>query len=112
MGLDVEVHAARPARGWGASRGTLLRGSSGHGDALADVIDSLRLLGAGGRLAAVDPYGDALMNEQEAAVALDEIPGLRGLCADEHQRAAVDDLAAALAACAGTPGSCLWFQGD
>jgi hypothetical protein len=29
----------------------------------------LRLLGGSGRLTAVDPYGDTLMNEQEAAAA-------------------------------------------
>ncbi|MFC9077973.1 hypothetical protein ACFTY7_13260 [Streptomyces sp. NPDC057062] len=112
MGIDVELHSARPTRNWGRSRATLLQSSYGHEDALADVIGSLRLLGVPGRLTAVDPYGDALMNEQEAAVTLDEIPGLRQRCTDGHQFAALDDLAALLEQCAGTPGSYPWFQGD
>jgi hypothetical protein len=79
---------------------------------LADVIGSLRLLGVPGRLTAVDPYGDALMNEQEAAVALGETPDLRQRCTDERQLAALDDLARLLEQCVGTAGSYLWFQGD
>ncbi|MFF4964498.1 hypothetical protein [Streptomyces sp. NPDC001037] len=112
MGIDVELHSARPTRNWRRSRATLLQTSYGHGDALADAIGSLRLLGVPGRLTAVDPYGDALMNEQGAAVALGEIPDLRQRCADERQLAALDDLARLLEQCASTPGSYLWFQGD
>jgi hypothetical protein len=112
VGIDVELHSARPTHDWRKSRVTLLQSSYGHGDALADAIGSLRLLGVPGRLTAVDPYGDALMNEQEAAVALGEIPDLRQRCTDERQLAALDDLARLLEQCAGTPGSYLWFQGD
>ncbi|MFF6999547.1 hypothetical protein ACFY93_32050 [Streptomyces sp. NPDC008313] len=112
MGIDVELHSARPTRNWRKSRATLLQSSYGHGDALADVIGSLRLLGVPGQLTAVDPYGDALMNEQEAAVALGEIPNLRQRCTDERQLAALDDLALLLEQCTGTAGSHLWFQGD
>ncbi|GAA5057281.1 hypothetical protein GCM10023336_30970 [Streptomyces similanensis] len=112
VGIDVELHSARPTRNWRKSRATLLQSSYGHGDALADLIGSLRLLGVPGRLTAVDPYEDALMNEQEAAVALGEIPDLRQRCTDERQLAALDDLAKLLEQCAGTPGSYLWFQGD
>ncbi|MFF3164579.1 hypothetical protein [Streptomyces sp. NPDC003273] len=112
MGIDVELHSARPTRNWRRSRTTLLQTSYGHGDALADAIGSLRLLGVPGRLTAVDPYGDALMNEQGAAVALGEIPDLRQRCADARQLAALDDLARLLEQCASTPGSYLWFQGD
>ncbi|WP_344497869.1 hypothetical protein [Streptomyces enissocaesilis] len=79
---------------------------------MADAIGSLRLLGVSGRLTAVDPYGDALMNEQEAVLALGEIPDLRQRCTDERQLAALDDLARLLEQCAGTPCSYLWFQGD
>ncbi|MFJ8634058.1 hypothetical protein [Streptomyces sp. NPDC093568] len=112
MGIDLELHSSRPARSWRKSRSTLLRSSYGHGDALADVLGSLRLLGVQGRLTAADPYGDLLMNEQESAAALGEIPALRQRCGDARQRAALDDLAAMLEQCAGTPGSYLWFQGD
>ncbi|TWV36165.1 hypothetical protein FRZ03_25865 [Streptomyces misionensis] len=112
MGIDLELHSARPARGWRKSRATLLRSSYGHGDALADVLGSLRLLGVPGRLTAVDPYGDTVLNEQESAAALPEVEALRQHCADEWQRAAVDDLAVMLERCARTPGSHLWFQGD
>ncbi|MGW5045932.1 hypothetical protein [Streptomyces griseoluteus] len=52
------------------------------------------------------------MNEQEAAVALGEIPDLRQRCTDERQLRALDDLARLLEQCAGTSGSYLWFQGD
>lgn len=112
MGTDVELHSARPTRNWRKSRATLLQSSYGHGDALADAIGSLQLLGVPGRLTAVDLYGDALMNEQEAAVAVGEIPALRQWCTDERQLAALDDLARLLKQCTSTPGSYLWFQGD
>lgn len=112
MGIDLELHSARPARDWHTSRATLLSSSRGHGDALADALGSLRLLGVPGRLTAVDPYGDTVMNEQEAAVALQEVGRLRQRCRDEGQIAALDDLAVMLERCAGTPGSHLWFAGD
>ncbi|MET9729288.1 hypothetical protein ABZZ79_01060 [Streptomyces sp. NPDC006458] len=113
MGIDLELHSARPARNnWRKSRATLLRSSYGHGDALADALGSLQLLGVSGRLTAVDPYGDTLMNEQEAAAALREIHDLRQRCGDERQLAALDDLATMLQQCAATRGSYLWFAGD
>ncbi|OUD01626.1 hypothetical protein [Streptomyces swartbergensis] len=113
MGIDLELHSSRPARNnWRKSRATLLRSSYGHGDALADALGSLQFLGVPGRLTAVDPYGDTLMNEQEATAALQEIHALRPSCADERQLAALDDLTAMLEQCAATPGSYLWFAGD
>jgi hypothetical protein len=113
MGIDLELHSSRPTRkSWGKSRATLLRSSYGHGDALADTLGSLRLLGASWRLAAIDPYGDTLMNEQESAVALREIQELRQRCSDKRQLAALDDLSTMLELCAATPGSYLWFAGD
>ncbi|MGW4020400.1 hypothetical protein [Streptomyces sp. NPDC005009] len=112
MGIDLELHSSRPTRNWRKSRATLLRSSYGHGDALADALGSFQLLGVSGRLTAVDPYGDTLMNEQESAVALREIRDLRQRCGDERQLAALDDLAAMLEQCAATPGSYLWFAGD
>ena len=113
MGIDLELHSSRPTRNnWRKSRVTLLRSSYGHGDALADAIGSLQLLEVPGRLAAVDPYGDTLMNEQETAAALREMHGLRQRCGDERQLAALDDLATMLEECAVTPGSYLWFAGD
>jgi hypothetical protein len=112
VGIDVELHSARPARNWKKARGTFLYGCYGHGDALADALGSLRYLGIRGRLPAVDLYGDTVMNEQEAAAALSELPGLRELCAEEQQRTALDDLATVLEQCAATPGSYVWFAGD
>ncbi|MET7456880.1 hypothetical protein ABZT03_34330 [Streptomyces sp. NPDC005574] len=112
MGIDVELHSARPARGWKKARATFLRGCYGHAEALADALGSLHYLGVPSRLTAVDLYGDTVMNEQEAAAALSELPGLRALCADERQRAALDDLAAVLEQCVATPGSYVWFAGD
>ncbi|WP_432082006.1 hypothetical protein [Streptomyces sp. WAC 04229] len=110
MGIDLELHSSRPARGtW---RVTFLQTSYGHGDALADALGSLQLLGVPGRLTAVDPYGDTLMNEQEAAAAVQEIGVLKQQCGDERQLAALDDLARMLGECATTPGSYLWFGGD
>ncbi|MGW2707075.1 hypothetical protein [Streptomyces sp. NPDC001340] len=113
MGIDLELHSSRPARNnWRKSRATLLRSSYGHGDALADALGSLQLLGVSGRLTAVDPYGDTLMNEQESAAALREIHDLRQRCSEDRQLAALDDLASMLEQCAATPGSYLWFAGD
>lgn len=112
VGIDVELHSARPARDWKKARATFLRGCYGHAEALADALGSLHYLGVPGRLPAVDLYGDTVMNEQEAAAALSELPGLRGLCTGERQRAALDDLAAVLEQCSATPGSYVWFAGD
>ncbi|MFJ8360433.1 hypothetical protein [Streptomyces sp. NPDC093984] len=113
MGIDLELHSSRPARNnWRKSRATLLRSSYGHGDALADALGSLQLLGVSGRLTAVDPYGDTLMNEQEAAAAVREIHDLKQRCSDERQLAALDDLATMLQECEATRGSYLWFAGD
>ncbi|MBJ7906422.1 hypothetical protein IF655_24345 [Streptomyces sp. DSM 110735] len=112
MGIDVGLHSARPTRSWKKSRATFLRGSYGHGDALADALGALHYLGVPGRLTAVDLYGDTVMNEQDAEAALAEVPGLRERCADERQRAALDDLAAVLKECVSTAGSYVWFAGD
>ncbi|MEU0228856.1 hypothetical protein ABZ177_31545 [Streptomyces sp. NPDC006284] len=110
MGIDLELHSSRPARkDW---RATLLQSSYGHGDALADALGSLQLLGVPGRLTGVDLYGDTLMNEQEAAAAIREIGDLKQRCGDERQLAALDDLARMLGECAATAGSYLWFAGD
>ncbi|GHF75815.1 hypothetical protein [Streptomyces griseosporeus] len=118
MGIDLELHSARPAhRNWRKSRATLLRSSYEHGDALAELLGSFRQLGVAGRLAGVDPYGDTLMNEQEAAAALREIQEVRDI--PEFRDAnglrrldALDALAGMLEQCAGTPGSYVWFAGD
>ncbi|MEV7368694.1 hypothetical protein ACSHXN_28165 [Streptomyces sp. HUAS TT11] len=112
VGIDVELHSARPARNWKKARTTFLRGCYDPADALADALGSLHYLGVPGRLTAVDLYGDTVMNEQEAAAALTEVPGLMEQCTDERQRAALDDLAAVLQECASTPGSYVWFAGD
>ncbi|MGW5537685.1 hypothetical protein ACWER6_26285 [Streptomyces sp. NPDC004009] len=112
VGIDVELHSARPARNWKKARATLLRGCYGRGEALADALGALHYLGVPGRLTAVDLYGDTVMNEQEAAAALTEVPGLKERCSDARQRAALDDLAAVLRECADPPGSYVWFAGD
>ncbi|WP_190219078.1 hypothetical protein [Streptomyces griseosporeus] len=112
MGIDVELHSARPARNWKKSRATFLRGCHGNADALADALGALHYLGVPGRLTAVDLYGDTMMNEQEAEAALAQVPGLREQCTDERQRAALDDLAAVLQECVSTAGSYVWFARD
>ncbi|WP_225850665.1 hypothetical protein [Streptomyces sp. HPF1205] len=110
MGIELELHSARPARKK-ASAGTLLRGSYEHGAALARALTRLDRHDAG-KLGWVDPYGDTLFNEQEAAVARQEINALVQQCADEQEKAALRDLAALLEECAATPGSYVWFIGD
>ena len=118
MGIDLELHSARPAhRDWRKSRATLLRGSYEHGDALAELLGSFRRLGVAGRLAGVDPYGDTLMNEQEAAAALQEIRESEEVRESRdgiglRQLDALDELAGILEQCAATPGSYVWFAGD
>ncbi|MGW7659928.1 hypothetical protein [Streptomyces sp. NPDC054756] len=112
MGIDLELHSTRPPRDWHKSRATLLRSAPDPRNALADALESLRRQGVPGRLPAVDPYGDTVMNDQEATAALHELPALRQRCTGIDHRTALDDLAALLKACAETPGSFLWFQGD
>jgi hypothetical protein len=110
MGIELELHSGRPARGR-SSPNTLLRGSYQHGEALARALSTLDRHGSG-KLGWVDPYGDTLFNEQEARVALQEVTALAQRCADEGQKTALLDLAELLEACAATPGSHLWFMGD
>ncbi|MFF1481402.1 hypothetical protein ACFVYD_28265 [Streptomyces sp. NPDC058301] len=112
MGIELELHRTRPARNnWEMSRDTLLQGSYEHGEALAQVLATLKANGVG-KLSWVDPYDNTLFNEQEAKAALSEIAGLLKRCADESQTTAVADLTALLTSCAATPGSYLWFIGD
>ncbi|MFF9817691.1 hypothetical protein [Streptomyces sp. NPDC014006] len=110
MGIELELHAARPTRK-GSSRETFLRGSYKHGEALARALSTLDLHDAG-PLGRVDPYGDTLFNEQEAQVAGHHVSALVRRCTDEGQKAALLDLAELLEACAATPGSYVWFVGD
>ncbi|MFF3945990.1 hypothetical protein ACFYYN_14300 [Streptomyces sp. NPDC001902] len=110
VGIELELHSGRPARK-GTSRGTLLRGSYEHGEALARVLGTLGRHDSG-KLGWVDPYGDTLFNEQEAHVVRQEVAVLTQRCTDEEQKAALLDLAGLLEACAATPGSYLWFMGD
>ncbi|AUG76693.1 hypothetical protein CFP65_1819 [Kitasatospora sp. MMS16-BH015] len=109
MGIELELHSARPGRG--SSRATLLRGSYAYGEALAHALSSLDRHGSG-KLGWVDPYGDTLFNEQEAEAARREVAALVDDCADGRQRAALLDLDGLLAQCAATPGSYLQFIGD
>ncbi|MFF2045289.1 hypothetical protein ACFVVX_33230 [Kitasatospora sp. NPDC058170] len=112
MGIELELHSTRPARSnWAMSRASLLQGSYEHGEALAQVLATLKVNGPG-KLWWVDPYGNTQFNEQEAQSALGEIAALLQQCADPAQTAAVTDLAALLKSCATTPGSYLWFIGD
>ncbi|WP_240203556.1 hypothetical protein [Streptomyces actuosus] len=72
-GVEIELHASRPAMDWDRSRETLMRGSYEHGEALADLLlgmDETHQVGLG----RVDPYGDTLFTEQQARAALREIP--------------------------------------
>ena len=106
MGIELELHSERPAfHNWRAARATLIRGSDSHGEALACVLARLVRNGPG-RLGRVDPYGNTLLNEQEAEAALLEH------CVSGSEAAALRDLAALLQSCASTPGSHLWFIGD
>jgi hypothetical protein len=111
MGIELELHARRPARRGRASRATLLRGSYDHGEGLAAALAGP---GAAGlhRLAGVDPYGDTLFDEHQAAAALAEARTLLARCATPAQTAAVRDLLTMLEACARVPGGHLWFMGD
>nr|WP_308430609.1 S1 RNA-binding domain-containing protein [Streptomyces aurantiogriseus] len=110
VGIELELHSGRPARGR-SSRDTLVRGSYQHGETLARALSTLDRHSAG-KLGWIDPYGDTLFNEQEAQAALQEVAALAQQCTDEHQKAALLDLAELLEACAATPGSYLWFIGD
>ncbi|MFJ8546039.1 hypothetical protein ACIRFH_29330 [Streptomyces sp. NPDC093586] len=110
MGIEWELHSARPTRK-GPSRNTLLRGSYEHGEALSRVLGTLDRHGSG-TLGRVEPYGDTLFNEQEARAARREVAALLQECTDHHQEAALLDLAELLEACAAAPGSYVWFMGD
>ncbi|WP_030680412.1 hypothetical protein [Streptomyces rimosus] len=110
MGIELELHSARPARGK-ASGSTLLHGSYGHGEALAQALSPFVRTGPG-KLAWVDPYGDTLFNEQEAQAALPEAAKLIEQCTDTSLKAALEDLVVVLERCAATPGSYVWFMGD
>ncbi|GAA3998177.1 hypothetical protein GCM10022247_17920 [Allokutzneria multivorans] len=86
-------------------------GSYDHGNALAEVLTWLPNDGST-KLSLIDPWRDTLFNEQEAEVALKEIPDLLQRCSDPRHAAAVQDLEQLLRACSRTPGSYLWFMSD
>ncbi|TYC68478.1 hypothetical protein EH183_40025 [Streptomyces sp. CB01881] len=110
MGIELALYDRRPP-GHRKRPAVELHLSLGHGDALAAAL-AAHAHPTGHRLGRVDPYGDTLFNEQDAAAALAETAALLDRCATEAQRAAVRDLAEVLATCAGTPGSWLCFLGD
>ncbi|MFD6279430.1 hypothetical protein ACFWFI_28260 [Streptomyces sp. NPDC060209] len=111
MGIELELHAERPALDWDRSRATLIRGSYDHGDALAETL--LNTTEAEhGSLARVDAYGDTLFDGQQAEAALLRAPALSRNHPSEPRTAAVRDLMEMLQACSRTPGSYLWFVGD
>ncbi|WP_086821315.1 hypothetical protein [Allokutzneria sp. NRRL B-24872] len=112
MGVELELHSARPASSnWKKSRTTLVMGSYEHGERLAEVLSWLPWDGTV-RLGLVDASGNTVFNEQEAEVALKEVPDLLQRCSAPEQIAAVQDLEQLLRACSRTPGSYLWFMGD
>ncbi|WP_033215456.1 hypothetical protein [Kitasatospora phosalacinea] len=112
MGIEIELHSARPKRldqePTGAS---LLHDSCRHGNGPARVLDELPIKRSW-QLWQIDPYGDALFDGRDAAAALREIDELLRHRTDEEQRDAVVDLERMLGACVATPGSRLWFIGD
>ncbi|MFJ9694526.1 hypothetical protein [Kitasatospora sp. NPDC101183] len=108
MGIEIALYDGHPKRSRLPARSLHL--STAHGPALAEALAAHAA--PGGRLGAVDPYGDTLLNEQDAAVAFDEATALLARCTTEGQRAAVRDLRNLLANCAATPGSWLIFLGD
>ncbi|MER7191300.1 hypothetical protein [Streptomyces flaveolus] len=113
MGIDLQLHDSRPH--WPGRRSkrrpTLIRQSCEHGKVLAQMIATLPA-NTSGKLWTVDPYNDTVLNEQEAAAALREIPHLLDRCTDDSQTKAVGELAIYLQDCAATPGSHLVFVGD
>ncbi|MFE4450190.1 hypothetical protein [Streptomyces sp. NPDC056796] len=111
MGIELELHAERPALDWDRSRATLLRGSYDHGEALAEML-SVTSEAEHGRLARVDAYGDTVFDGRQAEAALHAAASLLLMYSSERQKAAVRDLMTMLRCCADTPGSCLWFVGD
>ncbi|RKE17847.1 hypothetical protein [Streptomyces sp. TLI_171] len=105
MGVEILLYGERPTR-----RARPLRGSYGHGEALAAVL--ARLPSGQGRSGRIDPYRDTALNEQDADAARAELPALAALAGSPQQAAAVRDLGRMLADCAATPGSWLLFVGD
>ena len=108
MGIDLKLYAGRPP-GHPKRPVTLIRD---WGDPADNLARALGRLGGDRRLAAIDPYGDTLYNEQQAAAALAEMAQLQGLCATDGEREAVRALRDMLAECARTAGSYLMFVGD
>ncbi|MFD0361360.1 hypothetical protein ACFQZZ_07860 [Nocardia sp. GCM10030253] len=113
MGIDLQLHNSRPQwpRRHSRRKPTVVRQSHEHGAALAQLIAELPA-NTSGKLWMVDPYNDTVFNEQQAAVALGEIPDLLDRCTDNSHTEAVRDLATYLNDCATTPGSYLVFVGD
>ncbi|MFG2111209.1 hypothetical protein ACGFRB_00970 [Streptomyces sp. NPDC048718] len=113
MGVELEIHTAPPARwNYEKSRGTLVRRSYEHGEALSELLLGLDKSWRNKALWDVDPYGNTLFGEQRAQVALGEVSDLLRRCAGPAQEAAVLNLERMLVYCASTPGTHLWFIGD
>ncbi|MFC0539920.1 hypothetical protein [Kutzneria chonburiensis] len=108
MGIDLILYTERPP----GHRRRPARVIRRWGDPADNLPTALSRLGGDRRLAAIDPYGDTLYNEQQAEAALKEVRQLEDLCTTDGEREAVGALRGMLAECAGTPGSYLMFVGD
>lgn len=108
MGIEIALYDGHPKRSRLPARELHL--STAHGGALAEALAAHAAPGT--RLAGIDPYGDTVLGEQDAAAAFEEASALLARCTTEPHRAAVRDLRNLLANCASTPGSWLIFYGD
>ncbi|MFJ9772093.1 hypothetical protein ACIRVF_12725 [Kitasatospora sp. NPDC101157] len=111
MGIEIALYDGRPHNGR-RDAPALLHLSTDHGPTLAAALAEHVRHVSGHRLGRIDPYGDTLFNEQDAAAAFEEATALLARCTTDRQRAAVRDLRNLLANCAATPGSWLVLYGD
>ncbi|MFJ9842783.1 hypothetical protein ACIRYZ_20360 [Kitasatospora sp. NPDC101155] len=109
LGIDIALYDGRPNNGRRTEPALLHL--SNHGEALAAAL-AAHAHPSDHRLGRIDPYGDTMFNEQDAAAAFEEATALLARCTTEQQRAAVRDLRNLLANCAAIPGSWLCLYGD
>ncbi|MFE6051021.1 hypothetical protein ACFQ6N_09710 [Kitasatospora sp. NPDC056446] len=110
MSIEIALYDGRPNNGRRTGP-ALLHLSTGHGGDLAEAL-AAHAGPSDHRLRRIDPYGDTLLNEQDAGATFEEATALLSRCTTEAQRAAVRDLRNLLAHCAATPGSWLCLYGD
>ncbi|MFD8080745.1 hypothetical protein ACFV4F_03485 [Kitasatospora sp. NPDC059722] len=108
MGLDVFWHSELPdLRSWESLQRTVTESFGDEHDVLMDVVTKLPRKGFP-VLAAIDPYGDTVLDSRQCASARAEVQGIP-TWRDDSQLVSLEAL---LSKCSQAPGTYVYVAGD